>query len=159
MSTGNKTFVAAYVCLVGLPIIGLLAVLDAGHYLHAPIAIGGAWEVRADPPALASNDCGIVLSGPSQHVLTILQSGEYLTLSLADMQGDGRMSNSVISATELRPADDSSGANRDRSGYLRARLEGPAAHASLIGITGLNRSGCTAIPFHGTRLPPPEKPE
>src|ERR1700690_2562536 len=75
MSFGNKNLIAAYSCLVGIPILGLLGILDIGHGLRAPIAIGGTWDVQVDLHSLASTHCDALLASTQPWVLDISQSG------------------------------------------------------------------------------------
>ena len=151
MSNKNRNLMVAYISLVGVPIAALLAVLDTGQRLHAPVAIAGNWEVHTDRP-FESSGCDPLESTPLPHVLSILQSGEYLTVSIGQLQGDGRVINAMVSAPLLRPVRDLPRASDSPSSYLDAHVEAPPGNG-LTGTIAMRRSDCPAVAFRASRLP------
>ena len=68
----------AYIFLVGLPALGLVMILDAGHNLKAPPAVSGTWRVEGDWTPLPRNGHMTAFSGATPVTLTISQSGTEL---------------------------------------------------------------------------------
>jgi hypothetical protein len=100
ISRTNRNFVVAYICLVGLPLLGLAGVLKAGHALTAPISVGGAWTLESSSATSL---------GQSLHnsVLTISQSGNELVVSLNNgwtSTGPGTLTGAAIEAALPLPA-------------------------------------------------------
>jgi hypothetical protein len=151
MSTRKKNLIPAYICLVGIPILGLVTILDAGHDLRAPIAVGGAWQVQGDFEPLASVSCTAPLARSQRPMLTISQSGNHLTIALDRMQGAGRMEHATMTADGLRLANDAACETGDGSRYLRANLAEQNVMTGVIGVNGC--SSCAAVPFRATRQP------
>lgn len=73
---------ALYAGLVGIPILGLVAVLHAGQRLQAPPSVGGAWRVESVDGG--AGECGPLARGA---VLAVSQSGVYVTLAIGG-EGD-----------------------------------------------------------------------
>jgi len=85
--------VALYLVLVGLPLLGLFALLDWGRRLGPPPAIGGRSEL-AEPTTAACPGL------PAQAVISIEQSGRFLRVRLDDMPfGEGRLDDGRVRAS------------------------------------------------------------
>src|SRR2546425_9400647 len=97
----NKNVVIAYVCLVGIPVLAVIGILDAGYNLRAPIAVGGTWDVQGDLHALATAPCAASLGNSQPRVLEISQSGKYLSFSFDAIRGSARLEGTTIAAGEL----------------------------------------------------------
>lgn len=70
-----------YVGLVGIPILGILGLLQMGQRLSAPISLAGKWSAQLTPPnshEFAGED-SLLRPGPT--TLNITQSGPNLLLS------------------------------------------------------------------------------
>jgi hypothetical protein len=75
-----------YVLFVGIPLLGLLAVLHAGRGLVPPTSVGGRWRVDAGLlPATPSTCAPGESSGPT--ILEITQSGPHLGVELREPGG------------------------------------------------------------------------
>jgi len=76
---------AAYIALVGVPALALVAVLRVGAGLEAPPPIGGEWVVNA------SRDRAECMGFEQGSALTIEQSGMHVRVHAGTSYGDGRM--------------------------------------------------------------------
>lgn len=88
-----------YLALVGLPVAGLLGILEAGSRLQAPRDVTGEWRMNA--PISSSTD-----SEPAPRTLEISQSGVYLSVTLGD--GDpmrGRLRGDTLRVVRLPVGD------------------------------------------------------
>jgi hypothetical protein len=66
---------------VGLPLLGLLGILDAGRAIQAPPSIGGEWTLEVDPAAHCASPPGSILR---QLAFNISQSGTQALVTLND---------------------------------------------------------------------------
>ena len=115
-----------YVLLVGLPVAGLLAVLQIGGLAEAPPAVGGSWRVTRG----AACD-------RSAERLEIVQSGQFVSVSaLGDADVSARLSGDMLQ-TDLGPT------GCDGSVRLEARV-GQEVAEQMSGSLGV--PGCTACP-------------
>ena len=62
--------VLLYLILVGLPVLGVSAVHQAGRDLQPPVSFGGSWKIEAWPDSVCQ-----VGSGPDTLTFTVEQSG------------------------------------------------------------------------------------
>src|SRR5205807_8940501 len=76
-----RNFVIAYVFLVVLPVLGLVAILKSGRGLSAPFSVDGAWKIESSSPS--TTPCGNLLSSVSQAPISISQSGRALVVTLS----------------------------------------------------------------------------
>src|SRR5215472_8504578 len=83
-SVSTRDMVFAYVCLVGLPLLGLLGILRAGRHLTPPISMAGTWTLDADFSAVPVGHCTQVLANVLHGAVDISQSGDRLLLTLND---------------------------------------------------------------------------
>ena len=150
MSIGIRNIVPAYICLVGIPMLGLIGILDAGHDLHAPLAIGGAWDMQADYQSLAAGSCGVLAPSSGQRVLMISQSGKQLSLALDHMLGFGTVETSEANG-QLHLPEFACGSG-EASVYLHAAIQHSAGQEVMTGFLGLSRcSSCAPVPFRAVR--------
>jgi hypothetical protein len=70
----------SYLLFVGVPLAGLLGVLQVGQGLEAPLAVHGAWAVQ--PMPAPTRVCTRYLLSGADSSLTISQSGRELTATL-----------------------------------------------------------------------------
>jgi hypothetical protein len=73
-----------YLLLVGMPVLGVFALLRAGERLTAPVSVGGTWNLEIDSQFVDSPACTTLSSQSEQPVLTISQSGPHLRLTFND---------------------------------------------------------------------------
>jgi hypothetical protein len=158
MSRTNRNFVIAYVLLVALPIVGLLAVLKSGRSLTAPISVDGIWQLRADPTRLSSLPCGKALAANPEMSLAISQSGRNFTLTLAN--GPKSIASGVLEGTALKatlvPANgwsDEAGCGAGRQLNLVAAVDTSLEPRSLSGLLSVSDCpSCGSVEFHAVRL-------
>ena len=67
--------------MVGLPVLGLLGVLEAGRHIPAPLSIGGEWTLVADPAWQCGGPAGAPLR---QLTFNVSQSGTEALITLSD---------------------------------------------------------------------------
>ena len=146
----SKNLVASYVALVGIPILALIGILDAGHDLRAPVAVGGAWDLQANWGSLTSAPCAVLWADSSeQRVLEVSQSGKYLTLSIDPLTGSGTIENGRLTAEALRPMKPVSCQSGDASLYFQASFESSEAMNGSLRVNGC--ASCSGIPFRAVR--------
>ena len=143
----RQRFLVVYTCLVGLPVFGVLGALRLGRDLVAPVAVSGSWILETEAPVPG----GACADAVSRHrVLTVSQSGRYVTVRVADPQTPavaGTIEGNVLSVG------DASGSVardcRDASGiYLHATVRGEGAQPRLTGTLHAAGCECPAISFH-----------
>ncbi|MGD0364075.1 MAG: hypothetical protein ABSC93_24630 [Bryobacteraceae bacterium] len=117
--------------LVGLPVLGLLGILDAGRSLRAPLSITGEWTVELD----AGARCAAGPASPRQPALSISQSGSQATIALYD--GHAAMFEATVEGTALT------------AGPLSATIAGQPGARTLEGT--LNLEGCGPVAFRAVR--------
>lgn len=81
ISQANRNFVIAYILLVGLPLLGLVAVLKVGRQLSAPISLQGEWKLETQVVHPQSAPCGQLLAMFQDSIMGISQSGKGLVMS------------------------------------------------------------------------------
>jgi len=118
--------------MVGIPVLGLLSILEAGRGVAAPLSIGGEWNLEFDPGAA---QCPNSLKQPA---LSISQSGTEALITV----NDGR-------ATTLQASIQGTTVS---AGPLTANILGKLGHRTLEGHMSL--AGCTPVAFHAVRQPP-----
>jgi hypothetical protein len=87
---------AAYLLLVGVPVLGLLAILEAGRGIPAPLSIAGDWTLEFDPAA----QCATGPTGLRQPALNISQSG---TGALITVNGATLTAKSLTATISRKP--------------------------------------------------------
>ena len=135
-------WMAEYVALVGVPLLGILGVLLAGRHLQAAAPVDGRWILQLDQP-LAAADC--LEAAPSgKLILTVQQSGAYLAGRLRSLDGtrtvtlDGSLDGNrlvmigtgdCVDALQIRAT---VGEGRPAAAPLQGELEQPACPACPI---------------------------
>jgi hypothetical protein len=147
-----------YVCLVGFPLLGLLAILHAGERLTPPKSLGGAWNLEADFSSLATKSCRDLLSNVKQPFLSISQSGPSLALTLNNSQRTtlpGTLQNTNVIAgpdSAMDTSGDSEDCGDPRAIQLRADISKDAGERTLIGTLSIaGCPHCAPIPFRAQR--------
>jgi|GEM_PF-2074707 len=94
--------VLLYLGLVGLPVLGIVGLLQVGQTLSAPISLAGTWNAQLNPESESTAaDPGLL---PQPMVLTITQSGPDVVLVFDDNQRTtlvGKIEGATIDATAL----------------------------------------------------------
>ena len=163
MSHTNRNFILAYVFLVGLPILGLLAVLKQGHKLIAPISVDGVWQLQADAIQMAALPCGKTLASTTDSAMVISQSGTNFTLSLTDdpkSTASGTLDGTTLKASIVPSAAWSSegGCSDGRQLTLIAKVDPKAEPRSLTGMLSVDSCpSCAPVEVRAVRLAPPAK--
>ena len=158
MSHANRQFVVAYIFLVGIPLLGLGAVLKSGRALAAPASVDGVWKVEAASRPASALPCGNSLALLSNGPLVISQSGKTLVLTLSGGSKatvPGAIEGSVIRAS-IAPGNLSSeeGCDGDRTFNLTATLDlksDPRTMSGRLTIEGC--SSCMPIEFRAAKQP------
>ena len=127
--------VLLYLVLVGIPVLGILGLLQVGQTLSAPISLAGTWSAHLDAPngnSIAGNH--LLHAGPT--VLNISQSGPQVTLAFNDDQKTTLVGN--VRAMDINAVgsgqDGATGKSATTSIYLTAKLERQTEPARLAGI-------------------------
>jgi hypothetical protein len=123
--------VAAYLLLVGVPVLGLLGILEAGRAIPAPLSISGDWTLEFDPAA----HCAHGPAGLRQPVLNISQSGTQALITVND--GHATTLEATIGGATLTAKS------------LTASIAGKPDARTLEGR--MNFDGCTPVAFRAVR--------
>ena len=148
----SRNLWVAYVGFVGIPLLALIGILDAGHDLRAPFAIGGAWNVQGDWKPLLSNLCGVWTESSQDRTLEISQSGKYLSVTFDSLQGSGFIEARRVTAGQLRPKKPVSCSQGEVSLNVTAQYESANGVDALIGTVAVNGCPrCAPVPFRAVR--------
>jgi len=156
MSTSKLLII--YFFLVGIPLVGLLAILRAGERLTPPLSVGGSWKLEADFSSLANKACRELLSNVGQPFLSISQSGQSVVLTLNNAQRTtlpGNLLNASLTAA-ASPATDPASSSTEcvdpQAIRLHAEIAKEADERILIGTLSIaGCPGCLPIPFRAQR--------
>jgi hypothetical protein len=129
--------VFAYILLVGVPVLGLLGILEAGRAIVAPPAIGGEWKLEFDPAA----NCATGLASLRQPALSISQSGTEALITVND--GRGAVFPATVEGATLRAPS------------LTATITGKPRERVMEGK--MDFAGCAPVAFRAVRQAPPKK--
>jgi len=135
--------VLLYLGLVGLPVLGILGLLQVGQTLSAPISLAGTWNAQLSPKSEATAAGPGLLPRPM--VLTITQSGSDVIVVFDDDQRTtlvGKIQGATIDASAIRQdgttANDAADfGNIPRS--LRASIDWRADPRRLVGVLVVDR--------------------
>jgi hypothetical protein len=161
MSNRNRDFIIAYVLLVGLPIVGLAAVLKSGRALTAPLSVDGIWKLQADPAQLSHLTCGGLVAVANDTTLAVSQSGKNFSFTLASLpQATGA---GTLEGTTFKASLTSSGARHNESDCLsvhdlalEATIDPNASPKAMIGMLSLSDCpSCGSARFHAVKQTPP----
>ena len=158
MSHANRQFVVAYILLVGIPLLGLAAVLKSGRTIAAPVSVDGVWKMETPASFASALPCGNSLALLSNGPIVISQSGKTLLLTLSrgsKATVPGAIEGSVIRAS-IAPGNISSegGCDGDRTFNLTATLDLKSDPRTMSGtLTMEGCSSCMPIEFRAARQP------
>jgi hypothetical protein len=117
--------------LVGLPVLALMGILEAGRAVAAPLSIRGEWTLEFDSGATCARD----LAALKQPALSISQSGPDVIITLND--GHGSTYPATLDGSALHSA------------LLVASISGKYPARVLDGR--INLAGCAPAGFHAVR--------
>ena len=143
----------AYLCLVGMPLVGLVGILRAGQRLVAPASIGGIWNVEADFSTLAATPCTTLLSAKPP-LLTLAQSGSSIVATLNNVEQTaltGILHDMTLTMGAASGLANSHAANCADTMYLDATVDTQAVPRVITGTIGVRCPGCGSIPFRAVR--------
>ncbi|MGO4881674.1 MAG: hypothetical protein ACLP59_12730 [Bryobacteraceae bacterium] len=126
----------AYLLLVGVPVLGLLGILEAGRGIVAPIAISGEWTLQIDPAAACANDASALLR---QQGFSVSQSGPQALLTLHD--GRGTTFEATVDGPQF--------AAKLATAAISARISGKPGSRTLEGKIAVD--GCAPVNFRAVR--------
>jgi len=170
ISHSNRNFVLAYILLVALPILGLVAVLKSGRTLTAPFSVDGAWKIESgaghfsaspvSPSPIAAEPCADFFSSVSNAPLSISQSGKTLVVTLSD----AKTATGTLDGTAIKAQFSGLGADKDKSEAaqcgdgltLTATLDPQAEPRTLSGRLSVEGcAACAPVEFRAVRQPRP----
>jgi hypothetical protein len=140
-----------YLVLVGVPVLGVLGLLQVGERLTAPVSVGGTWSAEIDEQTVDDPACGGLSSWSEPVILTISQSGPNLLLTINNQEKismAGQIKGMKISA---RGAVHSS-ADVTTEIHLEATVDRQAEPDGLLGELTINNC-LTPAPLTATRQP------
>jgi hypothetical protein len=144
----------AYVFLVVLPVLGLVAILKSGRGLSAPFSVDGAWKMESSSPS--ATPCGNLLSSVSQAPISISQSGRALvvTLSSGMKTTAGTLDGKIIKAQFAGAEKSGTAECGDGRLTLTATLDPLAEPRTLRGTLAVEGcASCPAMEFRAVRQP------
>ena len=155
----RKKLIAAYVLLVGVPLLGLLGILRAGQRLAAPVSVGGTWNLEDDLTPLAGSGCRGAFAKISQPFFAISQSGSQLTFTLNNPERTilpGTIRQSTVTMGSESSAGDASGeCSHPQAIRFQAALSRQGLQRSLTGRLSIaGCPDCPGIPFRAVRQSP-----
>jgi predicted deacylase len=122
--------------MVGVPVLGLLGILEAGRSIPAPLSVGGDWALESDPTANCANPPG---SLQRQLAWSISQSGAEAVITLHD--GYGTTLEAAIDGATLTA--------KSPGGAILATVAGKLDQRTMEGKVTL--VGCAPVAFHAVR--------
>ena len=128
---------AAYLLLVGVPVLGLLGILEAGRAITAPLSVGGDWALEFDPAA----PCATGPASLQQPALSISQSGTEALITVND--GHATTLEATINGSALTAKS------------LKASIAGKLGARTLEGM--MRFDGCAPVAFRAVRQAPKKR--
>jgi hypothetical protein len=126
--------------MVGVPVLGLLGILEAGRGIRAPRSVGGEWSLTVDPVTGCANPPGSILW---QRAFNISQSGTEALITLSD--GRATTLEATVNGTTLTAKP------------LTATIAGNPDARTLEGHMRLD--GCAPVAFRAVRQTPQKRGE
>jgi len=133
-----------YLVLVGLPLLGIVGLLQVGHSLSAPVSLAGKWDAQLAPaqPQDSAPEAGLFHAGST--TVSITQSGPSLRLTFDSAPNtifEGSIRDLTINASAL---DRGVGATTNSSNFtgtpvaFRARVDRLARPDRLVGVLSVD---------------------
>ena len=150
-----RRIVTHYLVMVGVPVIGILIVLELGRSLTAAPAIAGRWQIEPGAPLSGLAACLAGGTPAADPVLTISQSGQYLAGRLGGADAgrgtalEGTLHARMLSLTAAAPARGCPGPL-----VLRATIVDDGAARRLHGTLHVRACPrCGKVPISARRMP------
>lgn len=126
-----------YVVLVGIPLLGIVGLLQVGQSLSAPVSLAGKWDAQLFPAQPQDSAPQMLLrAGPT--IVSITQSGPNLRLSFDDPPStilEGSIRDLTVSASVLnRRAAAATNPSNFTPIAFRARVERQTPADRLVGV-------------------------
>jgi len=157
ISPANRTFVMAYILLVGVPLLGLVGILRSGRGLVAPISVDGVWKFDTDSANQSAGKCSKSLASIQDSPVTISQSGKRLALSLnngSTATGSGVIEGTTLNATvplSWEPMNEP-GCGSNTVLTLSATVNPKAETRSMQGTISVNDcASCSTVKYQALR--------
>lgn len=143
--------VLLYLGLVGIPALGVAAILRAGRSITPPISVGGRWAIEADAAAATALPDLAKGADGSAPALVIVQSGVRLAMTLGP---------SGLATSTARLDGNRLTAALAKGGTAQLALDGTVTKASgsprLTGeLRRLDCSSCPGVDFSAERVAGP----
>jgi len=137
----SKNGAIVYVCLVVLPVFGLVGILRSGQNLKAPASVDGVWTFQVAATAKTMPSCMSALGLDLDTPVTISQSGKNFAITAGKTGGTGLIEETTLQAA-LRPVGTPLVAKCGGDGpvLLTATLD-PAANPRVLS-GALSLAGC-----------------
>jgi hypothetical protein len=155
----HNHLVLAYILLVGLPLLGLFSVLEAGRGVVPLPAVSGEWSLDLDASPAVSGNCLAPLTGAQRPVLAISQSGANVVASFN--QAPKVTLTCTLEGNHLAGVAETgaSGCGEGALMRLAATVGGKPGQHSLDGhLSWEGCALCTPVAFHGVRQTSSRKP-
>lgn len=150
--------VIEYLIMVGLPLIGVFALLQVGEQLTPPISVGGEWHLETESETVDQTSCWQLFTWPAQPAINISQSGLFLQQTLNDASQtvfSGELVGTAITASSSDQAAISSRkrdtANTQSNFYLKLVVDQQSEPDRLSGT--LSGDNCVSTSITGIRQP------
>jgi len=101
-------FVLLYAALVGLPLLGILAILRAGQNLTPPRAVAGVWKIESSLSAPQAGACLAAWNESDRPQMVVSQSGPHLQVILqghSDLLMRGSIQGDTVILTAMEAPD------------------------------------------------------
>jgi hypothetical protein len=141
---------------VGLPLLGLVAVLKSGRGLAAPYSVDGAWKIDSSVDRSSASACGNLLSSITSAPLSISQSGKTLvvTLSGGTKTTAGTLEGKALKAQFVAAGNSGTADCGDGGLTLTATLDPQAEPRVLRGTLAVaGCASCVPLEFRAVRQP------
>jgi hypothetical protein len=149
--------VLAYIFLVALPILGLVAILKSGRSLTAPFSVDGSWKIETGAGHLSASPCSDFLSSVSNAPFSISQSGKTLVVILSGAKSgtgtlDGTTIKAQFSGTDKSEVGQCGGDGLTLTATLDPHVE-PRTLSGRLSVEGC--ASCAPMQFRAVRQPRP----
>lgn len=150
-----------YLLFVGIPLLGVLAVLHFGQRIRPLTSVAGTWTIEADFGPVAISPCASLVTTIKQPALSITQSGRQLVFRLTNDEKttfDGEFGGTTLTGgipisekeAESLPCGGPNGV------YLKAEMNSDTKPVQLDGQLVIAGCRCSPLPFKATRQQPVE---
>jgi hypothetical protein len=132
--------ILTYLFMVGVPLVGLLWILDYGGRQTAPPAIAGTWQIEGSLTSCLG-------AQPSE--LAFEQSGRFVRVALGAASGEARLKGDELHASVVEPNGPCSSVELD--GSFETGAEGSGTKRFVGQATGSGCDACRGVEFVASR--------